>query len=533
MHVRHPSRWRRPAALSLLLTALVCCRCGHGPRRNAEELIDKDSPLIVSVPSLGEMADHVEAMREAAKKGGNTTIEWILSMTDQKALGFDVFSRTGQKGVGLDPEGSLAIAGTSRHGGYVVLPYTDLNMLLSTIRKLGNDRRGATVEGKKKIGNTTITTLARAADGPAELAWVSNDSVLIVGIGEACVENVAAAAERKPETSAARAGPFAAQKGHVGPHDLFLYAPQVPPLLAKVIPQGVVLGLSTSASELSLRAFLATAQEHTGTIAHAIVGGASPIAQLPLGQPVYLRGGADWSSVAATLSGSSESKEALQQLRNSFQQADIDLDKDVLANLKPGFAAAVGLAATANLSTALQLNPALQNPFDNYSLIAVGEVNDAAKAQATLTHLPKLLESVGATTTTRELDGSPVYTAHYRLGEGLSWTLLGTKLIAVGGFGEKLDSTLQGLKKGTTVLRKDQFSPTAGDVLFGEKGFALAMDFHRLTEEVNGLPSTAPGAFMVRSMVDSTLKSVDQLKPVLAIAPAEGGMMVDLVTNVK
>jgi hypothetical protein len=406
-------------------------------------------------------------------------------------------------------------------------------MLLATLRKLGGDRRGATVEGKKKIGNTTVTTLSKTADGPAELAWVSVDSVLIVGIGDAAAENAAGAAERKPETSAAKAGAFAAQKARVGPHDLFMYAPQVPPLLAKVIPQGVVLGLSASPDELSLRAYMAAPENHASTITKTIVGGVTPIAQLPAGQPAYFRGGVDWASVATTLSGTAEAKDALQTLRDAFQKAGIDLDKDILANLKPGFAASLGLAATANLSTALQLNPAIQNPFDNFSVIAVGEVNDAAKAQATLAHLPKVLEEVGATTTTHDLDGVPVYTAHYRLGDGLSWTLHGTKLLAAGGFGDRLDSTLEGLAKGTTVLRKDQFSSTAADVLFGNKGFALALDFHRLTEAVNGLQSSAPGAFMVRSMVDSTLKTVDQLKPVLAITPAEGGLLVDVVTNVK
>lgn len=532
MHARtqlhHPRTW-----LPLLLATLVCFRCGHGPRRNAEELIDKDSPLIVSVPSLGALADHVDAMRESAKKGGNATIEWILSMTDQKALGFDIFSRSGQKAVGLDPEGSLAIGGTSRQGGYVILPYTDLNMLITTIRKLGNDRRGATVEGQKKVGNTTVTTLARTKDGPPDMAWTSNDSVLIVGLGAAAAENVAAAAERKPETSAAKAGPLAGQKEHVGPHDLFIYAPQVPPLLARVIPHGVVLGLSASANELSVRAYMAAGEGHAGTIARTFVGGVSPIALLPQGQPAYVRGGIDWASVATTLSGTAQAADAIQQLRAAFRQAGIDLDKDVLANLQPGFAASVSLAASANLSTALQLNPQIQNPFDNYSVIAVATVNDAAKAQTTLTQLPKLLEPLGATTTTHDLDGVPVYTAHYRLGDGLSWTLRGTKLIAAGGFGERLDSVLQGLAKGTMLLRKEQFSSTAGDVLFGDKGFALAVDFHRLTEAVNGLQSSAPGAFMVRSMVDNTLRSVDQLKPVLAVTPADGGLVVDLVTNVK
>jgi len=72
--------WGERFALALLLSSMSCT-CGGRPGRNPEEFIDKDATFVLSVPSLGTLADHVDALKATARAGGNTkVVEWLANL---------------------------------------------------------------------------------------------------------------------------------------------------------------------------------------------------------------------------------------------------------------------------------------------------------------------------------------------------------------------------------------------------------------------------------------------------------------------
>jgi hypothetical protein len=522
-------------ALALLVALQTGCgACAGGPPRNAEEFVAPDAPLIISVPSLGGLADHVQARKASARAAGNTiVITWLASLAGDQMLGFDPFTREGLKSAGLDPDRSLSVGGSQRKGGCAAIPYTDLDKALATARRLGPDRLGASVVETRKVGDTSVKVFAREAGGEAVAAYATQDRFLLFAMGDSAPYAVAAALTRKPEASAAKTGPFVATKQHLGARDLYFMIPKVPDGLYRFLPNTFAAGLAVTDSEVALRALFPVSDSHGNSMSRILVGGASPVAELPPDEPGYLRGSVDWVSLAKVLGETGPSASAVETLRAAFTRAGIDFDKDVLGNLQPGFALSMDMAPTASLSTALRLDPNVQNPFQNYSVVVLGEAKDAAKAQAAFAKLPQAIEPFGVTITTHDVGGSPVYTAHYKLGEGLSWTMHGNEIIAAGGLADHLDASLLELEKRTPRLQRTQFTPHAADALFSEAGVALALDLGRLSASVKRVPAGyGPGAFMA-GIIENKLNDVARFRPVVAFSPAEGGVAVDVVTNVK
>lgn len=526
---------RKLQSTALLLLAVSACTCGGNPSRSAEEFVDKDAALIVSVPSLGVLADHVTALKATAREAGNAAIvEYLALIANGRMLGFDPFTREGQKAAGLDPDRSLAIGGTGRRGGYAAIPYSDLDKLLATIKRLGPERLGASIVETRKSGDVSVTAYVIAAGGTPEFAYVTKDKFLILAMGDGAVDSVAAASKRTADVSAAKTGPFPIAKAKLGARDLYVVVPSVPPTAFSFMPSAINAGLSLAANEIALRAYFPLAADTAAPLAQALVGGAAPLTELPANQPLYVRGGIDWTSVSTTLGKTQIAASALNTLRQAFLKAEVDFDKDVLGNMQPGFAVSVNIASTANFASAMNLDPTRQNPFENYSVIALGHVKDAAKAKAAFAKLPKAIESFGTTIATHDVAGIPVYTASYALGQGLSWALHNDELIAVGGLSDRLDTVITSIVNGGVALPKTQFSPHAADALFGTTGLAVAVDFARVFEaSKNAKSGGGPGAYMAKAFIDNSLKQMEHFRPVLSITPEKDSITVDLATNVK
>jgi hypothetical protein len=521
--------------LAVALLFVAGCTCGGNPSRSAEEFIDKDAPLIVSIPSLGALADHVGALKATAREAGNAAVvEYLAQIAGSRGLGFDPFTRAGQKDAGLDPDRSLTVGGTGRRGGYAAIPYSNLDKLLETLKRLGPARLGANTVETRKIGDVSVTVFTIVAGGTPEFAYVTKDKFLLFAMGDGAADAVAAASTRTAENSAAKTGPFPSAKAKLGARDLYAVVPKVPENAFKFMPSAINAGLSVGGNEIALRAYLPLEASTAAPLAQAIVGGASPLAELPPNQPAYVRGGVDWNSVATTLSKTKVAADAIETLRNAFRTASVDFDKDVLGNLQPGFALSLNVAAGANLASAMDLDPSRTNPFQNYSVIVLGHVKDAAKAKDAFAKLPKAIETFGTTISSREVGGLTVYTASYKLGEGLSWALHGDELIAVGGLSDRLEAVMTTLIKGGVALPKDQFSPHAAEALFGTSGLALAVDLNKLAEVVKGVKTGGgPGGYMVKAVIDNSLKQLEHFRPVLSITPSQDSITIDLATNVK
>lgn len=521
-------------AAALLASA---CTCGDKPTRNAEEFLPKDAKAALSIPSLGKLADRSQLILATARAGAGGAELVAMSANLSRQLGFDPFTRAGLEAAGLEPEAAAAIGGTSlRAGAVCALPYRDLSKLEATIERLAKDRGGATVKETRQQDAVDVTVLAKSAGGAPVVAYATKDHFLVMAAGERALASVAEATKRAAADSLATEPAYAAARQKVGPRELYVFTPGFGPKGA-MSPETLVVGIGMTEKEISARAFASLPEGMQAVVKPALAGGGdAQLKLLPKGGPLYVRGGIDWRGLAAAIEKDEESKRLLTQLREAATEAGVDLDAELLGNLEPGFAIAIDLGAALNLADAFQLDPRRANPFENFTLVGLGKVKDAAKAQATLEKLHAIVAKLGATVAPQELAGAKVYTANWKLGEGLTWGLRGSDLIVTGGFGDKLGDVLSKLKAGEGRLTDAEFAPRAKEALFRTEGSALALDLAKLDATVSKLPDssfgTGPGAFMARSAMTGLLKQVSRLRVVAAIGPAEGGATFDLSVSV-
>ncbi len=532
-------RWTWGLALALALGG--CARCtGRGARKNAEELLGPEATFVVSAPDLGRLADGCQALLATARGGAGGAELVAMSANLARQLGFDPLTREGLKAAGIEPDASLALEGSAvgNAGGLVAVPFANQKLLETTVRRLAKDHAGAGVEQVQPVGGQRITTLARAPGAQPLFAYAARNGYLLVGVGAGAAGRVAQALARKPADSIARAPLFASARQKVGPRELYLYLPKSGSRRLKIIPDVLAAGLSVSAKELAVRAYLALPEAHQQAVAAALVGGgAEELERLPKGAPFYLRGGVDWQALVERVADSADGKAQLAQARESAKEAGFDLDSEFYGNLAAPFALAVGLSSNVNLSTAFDFDPRRANPFRAYSLVALAQVKDGAKAAKTLGKLEGTLQKLGLTVTTEEVGGATVYTSRSGLGDGLSWTLHGHDLVLAGGLGDQLAATLQAVESNQEALAPADFAPQAKAALFGRPGLAGAVDFQQLGDTVKKLPNdafgTGPSAFMARSMVTGVVEPLSRLKLVAAVAPTPGGITLDLSVATK
>ena len=522
-------------AILMLAGGLGCSRCSGPVGQNAERYVDQSAALVFSVPSLGAFADHVQAFLSSARGGPGGTELVQASANLARQLGFDPLTRDGLKSVGIDPSRPLAIGGVAG-SVYAVIPYSDLSKLEETIARLAKDRVGAGVRESRTQGDVAETVLAQTAGGPPNFAYATKESFLILGMGSGCMASLATALALKPEQSVTTAGPFAAAKTKIGTRDAYLFMPKPPTLAIKGLESTIAAGIAIGPSELGIRTFLAVVPERQAVIARALVGGDSPVTELPAGWPVYLRGGIDWAAVTKDVSTTPTGGPGLDQLRELAKEAGIDFDTDIVGNMDPAFALGFSIAPTARIATALNLDPRRQNPFQNYMLAVRGRVKDGDKAKATLEKFVALLQKSQLEVTWREIEGGTLYTAKYSLGESISWALRGKEVLIIGGLAEHTDEIVKSFEKGESTLKSDAFTPRVREALFGKQGIAVSVDFGRINALVDTLPSDSfgqgPAAMMMKSMMAGVIQPLTRLHAALAVAPTEGGVMLDLAGNI-
>lgn len=527
--------------LSVALLLLAGCSCGERKGGSAEELVPADAPFAASAPNPGVLADHAQALLGTLRKGAGGAEAVTFAANLARQLGFDPLTRDGLTQAGLDPARPLALGayGNGGRGMLAVLPSKDDATLEATIVRIVGARTGANVREERTHGEPAqkVQVLARAAGGTPAAAFARRAGFVLLAVGDAPVEAVAAALTRTPEQSLAKAAPFVAAKAKLGARDLVVFLPKAPPRTLP-IPGALALGVGLSGDELALRFFAALDPEQQKAIASTFIGGGEAlVTRLPGDAPVYLRGAVDWKEALKRLEGDAATKGIVSELRTEASAVGVDIDQELFANIEPAFGVAFGIANSVNLSHAFDMNPRRQNPFENYTLVGVGTVKDPAKALTTLEKLPGIVEKLGATVKTREAGGTKVWTAEYRLGEGLSWTLQGNKLVVAGGFSEALDKTLEELAAGKTTLKPDSLHARLKEALVAKTGLALVVDFERIGKAVDALPTSAfgtgPGAFMARSVASGVVQPLSRLKALAAVQPTDGGVIVDVAAIAK
>lgn len=527
---------------TLLVAATVavgCGTCAGGAKgKPAEELVASDAAFVVSVPSVGALTGRLQALSNNLRAGpaGQRMVQAMANIARQ--LGFDPFTEEGLKSAGIDPSRSLAAGGAAggRASLLLAVPVSDQTKAVETLTRLAKDRTGAGIAEARTVAGAKVTVLVKEAGGAASFAYAVRDRYLLVSAGLQSAEEVAAALTRTPEQSIAQSSTFLKSKERVGTREAYVMLPKAAAQQLAMMPDAAVLGLGVAADELSLRAFVALEAAQGSAVKEALVGGGKSLLPLLPGQsPVYLRGGLNLVAMLDRFEKEGGGAQYVNLVRDAAKEAGIDLDTELLANVDPGFALSVGISPDARLAGAFDFDPRRSNPFETYTVFGLGSVKDAAKAQATLAKLPAIADSLRVGISEREISGVKVWTANYRLGEGLSWALVGQRLVLAGGLGDSLEPLIASLAKGTQTVKPDAFSARAQQALFTDDGVALALDIGRVNELITRLPSSAfgqgAGGLMARSVATGMIAPLARLRGVVAITPVDGGVLFDVTAT--
>lgn len=519
--------------LLALTLAVGCGPCAKGPKgKPAEEFIEPDATFALAVPSLGALAKQTTALSDNLRTGpaGQKLVQMQVLVARQ--LGFDPFKEEGLMEAGLDPAGSFA-AGGGEDSFLIALPVKDKAKAEETLVRLVRDKAGAGVSTKQEADGLKVTLLAQTEGGAPVLAYAQKDGFLLGATGAQAVSTLTAALRRKPEDSLARSSAYTTSKTRVGNATVYLMLPRPTAHALALLPDAALVGLSISPDEVALRAFVNLSEDGSAGLRETFSGGGQALLPLlPNDAPVYVRAGVNLRAFISRAEKEAPGASVLNVVRASALASGFDLDAELFDNLEPGFALALGISPTAELSKALEFNINRTNPFDTYTLFGVGTVKDEARAKATLAKLPEQADAFGLRISVRELDGRTLYTAHYHQGETLTWTLAGKKLIVAGGMGDGLGPLIASVAGNVRTLGKDAFSPRAGQALFKDDGIAFSLDLGRVHRTLNSLPASAfgqgAGAFMAKSVATGVIAPLAPFRGAIALAPADGGLIIDI-----
>lgn len=527
------------ASLALLaLVAVGCGKCASGVRgKAAEEFVASDAVFVVSVPSLSAFAKQTTALSDNLRTGpaGQKLVQ-IMAMIARQA-GFDPFTEQGLRSVGLDPTRSFAASGGEggEDGFFMALPVSDKAKAVETLTRFARDRSAAQLTETRDVNGVKVSALVAQAGGEAFVAYADKDGFLLVALGPRAVGSVAAAMTRAPEESMAQVPAYAEAKKKIGPREIYAALSRAEAGLGRMamLPASTVLGLAIASDEVAARAYVGLEAEQAQAVKAALSGGGkSLLPLLPGASPLYVRGGLNLAALLAQYEKTPGSEANLTLLHAMASQAGFDLNAELLGNLEPGFALSVGLSNKAKLASAFDFNPRRSNPFDTYTMLGLGTVKDAKKAQETLAKIPALADALDVRISERDVGGTKVWTATYRHGEGLVWSLVGNRIVVAGGLGDSFDPIIASLHKGEKKVQPTAFNERTRQALFTDEGLAIAVDLGRVNQIVGELPTSAfgqgAGAFMARSVATGIIAPLARFRGLVAITPTEGGVLLDL-----
>src|SRR5258707_14927013 len=186
---------RLPDACVLLLVRLIagCTRCGKATpspaaRTSIHRFLPRIAEAVVVVPNsarLGEKLKQLQNLKLASfvaqLQGLANAQEYVNGLMEQ--LGVDLRSRDELVKAGIDPERGAAVALVSANRGYWVLAIADEGRFRSAVRRLANNRLGASAEtSRDELGNA-VTYFSRSGEAGSLLAFALVDGFALMAAG--------------------------------------------------------------------------------------------------------------------------------------------------------------------------------------------------------------------------------------------------------------------------------------------------------------------------------------------------------------
>ena len=511
---------RTSSAFLLLLAAGLttgACTCGKSTGAKTQalaELLPANADTVVMLPDLavlGLKLAQVQKLKLAgfvAQLQGFSTGEEAVNALVANA-GVDFRSSESMKEAGLAPERGLGVARFADGSGYAVVGVSSEEKLLKLLQNLARTRLGATQKSTHAENGLTVVTFARPGEAVGEIAAV------VVGKYGLLATKVSAAALRRYATltlpeSVAGSGVLSSALKRLPPNpDVYVQQPQGGPLGADLKPL-------TVAVQLTREGLVVTADLPGATGAGMDVLKPEPGPQLlPLlpGDAVLLaRSGSDLRRLAPYWRSMMRPS-----VTAMFERAGLDVEQDLLGNLKPGAVMGVSLAPTVSLASGVptSLDMRRTNPLGWIHLVGIGEVRDASRLKPLLGKLEAAGPKLGMTLTPSERKGHDVLLSTYSQGEGASFAAVKDRVVIAAPV-RRLEDALERLDgKGTAST----LEPALKEALTAN-GVAVVVDLVKLSTAVRKLPSEAwgVGGFAMKATATRWLEATDDLKALVVTA---------------
>lgn len=521
------ARGARGLALALALLVLASCgKCGGEKAAPAapgaagiHRRIPQGIAAVVIAPdalALGEAVKVVQGLKAAsffaALQGFGSAQEYADALIRQ--VGIDIRSANALEKAGVDPKKGLAVVVTQGGDSWLIIGAEQPTRVGATLRTLATERLGAGVYEKKDVGGIEVHTLSRAVGMPPRMGYVVVDGFVLVA-SDAHVAKLTDFARLPAEQSLAKDAAFQAALERLPKerHLIGWVPPGSPGLLGAPFTQVAGAGwLDRGGLRVTVEV---PASESLPAKAFTRVPGAELLPLLPADGFLVARHSGDPTVLSGLV------KRALgSRLLAAFTEAGLDLDAQVLANLKPGGALSLSLSPRAQLGQGMpDLDVQRTNPFSFVHLAGALEAKDAAQVPPALQKLAAAAPKFGAMVKAVERkEGPPLYETRYQAGEGVHFGAEGAR-VAFGNPLERVDLVLKADGKGEGPIA----DPALKKVL-AEKPAALVVDLRKLAGQVQALPSEAwgVGGFAIKASTLRWLDATDDLLAFTLSAEARG-----------
>jgi len=518
----NPSKIHRLSWLLLLLAVGACARCGKPEASGDSALthVPAEAEVVAWVPELGVLSERLMSLKQLElldfvapllrARDGETLLNGLLVQA-----GVDARSREGLTQAGLDPDGDLAIALLGRRATLLVLPVGDAKVFEATMARVADQLFGASEVARGEEGGLSLVRFTRTGGTEPLLTYARVGRHAVLANGADPAQLVAWAGVKGSSTMQASTAFTASRERLSGKPVAWVFARGC----GRWVPQGTVEG-ATVALDLDLEALTARLDvpwPDARTGLGALVPGKTPdpkLGLLPASAFAVVQSSGDLSKLGELwpwLTG--------QRVARAAESVGLDVQKEILGNLKPGAVMSLSLSEGARMDAVPSLSPRL-NPFSWTRMVAIADVSDAAMARQTLAKLPPLAPRLAFRMTPADWDGVPVWLSSWTGGEGVHLALVKNRLVAA--------APESALRDAVAAVSKDRTGGPPVDKRFAPlfEGHAIAgvVDLHRLAASVRELPPQAwgIGGFALKPTTVRWLDALAELRAVTFTVDAKG-----------
>lgn len=434
--------------------------------------------------------------------------------------------------LGLDPrEGLFVHVGQSGDTLLLWAPGNDPSKLVGRVRELASAWLGGVETSRRNIqGHQYEVLLAGAAKTPA-VAYSAMANGALVALGKDPDKTLAEALTRPTNQSLAANESFDAARKARGAADLLVFVCPGAQAIARqgsqtgtlasiagaLAPNGGALALSVDTRRANPTLVVDLDMTITETLARALSPAAVPGES---GAALGARLDPDAFLTFRTRADPVHLKPIAESLLPKsmvlgLQETGLDLETDVFANLRPGFAASVALSPVAKMDRMPALNTRATNPFQYVRFEALGQVKDAERAAEALKKVAEAAPRFGARAEERTVGDTRTTVFRYKLGEGASFALSRGYVAVSGGDGS--------MERLLARLGEPAPSRAANDA----EVFHLSLDLAKLIAAIRAMPDSAfgVGGSVVRQGMDRLFDMLLETPGLTAKGALEGRLL--------